>query len=66
MNIGQSKIPAAVAERQTFVIDTHQMQDGGMEVVDVYLPVDGVPAEVIGRAMNVPPPFTPPPAMQSV
>ena len=26
-----------------------------MEVVDVYLPVDGVPAEVIGRAMNVPP-----------
>ena len=36
MNIGEAEISSGVAVGKFFVIQSHQMQDGGMEVVDVH------------------------------
>jgi len=52
MHVGQSKIPPAVAVRQLRVINSHQMQDGGVQIVDMNFVLDRVPAEFIRRAVN--------------
>ena len=35
MDIRQSEVPALVLERQPFVIDSHLVKDGCLEVVDM-------------------------------
>jgi hypothetical protein len=49
--IGQAVIPAAVAVRQLLVIEPHEVEDGGVQVVDVHLAVDGGAAVLIGLAV---------------
>ena len=44
-NVGQAEVAAAVAVGQSFVVDAHEVEDRGVEVVDVDLVLDGVPAE---------------------
>ena len=39
MNIGQTEVPSSVAEGQSFVIHSQQMQDGGVKIVDVNLAI---------------------------
>ena len=51
MHIRQSIIAAAEAIGQFFVVDAHQVQDGGVQVVDVDFVVLGVPAEFVGGAV---------------
>ena len=36
MDVGQSEVSAAPAVSQSFVIQPHQAQDCGMEIVDVH------------------------------
>src|SRR5205814_5596607 len=45
-------IAPAVAVRQLLVVDAHEMEDGGVQVMDVDLVLDGVPAELVGGAVN--------------
>lgn len=42
MHIGQPIVPPAEAKRQAFVIESHEMQDRGVQVVDVD-PVQAAP-----------------------
>ncbi len=51
-DIGQAVVAAAVAVGQLFVVDAHQVQDGGVEIVDVDFVFHGVPAEFVGRAVG--------------
>ena len=46
MHIGEAVVAATVAIGKTFVIEAHEMQDGGVQVVDVNFVFDGVPAEL--------------------
>ena len=41
-----------VLEGQSFVIETEEMEHGGMQVIDVDFAIDGVVAEVVGCSMN--------------
>jgi hypothetical protein len=41
MNVGQTEIAAAVAVGQLFVIKAHQVQDGGVQVVNMQRALDG-------------------------
>ena len=52
MHIGQAIIPAAVAVGQAFVIKAYLMQDRGVQVVDVDLVLDRVPAVFVGRSVD--------------
>ena len=65
VNIGQAVVAARVAVGQLFVVEPQQVQDGGVQVVDVDPLLDGVPANssVAPCAM---PPRTPPPASHIV
>jgi hypothetical protein len=47
MHIGQTVIAAGVAEGQLFVVETHLMQYCSVQVVDVNLVADRVPAEFV-------------------
>ena len=48
MDVGQSEIASRVAIRQAFVIQSHQMEDGGVEVVHVNSILDGSESEYVG------------------
>ena len=52
MHIGQSIVAAAEAERQSFMIESHQMQHRGVQVVNVNFVIDRVPAKFVCRSMN--------------
>ena len=39
MDVGEAELAALVAESEPFVVDAEEMEDGGVEIVDV----DGVP-----------------------
>ena len=54
VHVGEAKIPAGVAVGQPGVIKTEQMQDRGVQVVDVDLPLDRPKAEFVRGAMHVP------------
>ena len=54
MHIGQSKIPPAISMGKTLMIEPHQMQDGGMKVVQVHLVFDRIPTKFIGCTMDMP------------
>ena len=47
VHIGQPKISTAVAVGQFFVIQTHQMQDGGVQVVNMHFVFDSGETEFI-------------------
>lgn len=47
MNIGQSSLQAIVVIRQPLVIQTHEVEDGGVEVVDGDGVFFGFGAEVV-------------------
>ena len=50
-DIGQPEIAACVAIRQTFVVEAQQVQDRGVQVVNVDLVLRSVVAVVVGRAV---------------
>ena len=52
MHIGQAEVSAAVAIGQAFVIETQQVQDRGVQVVDVDGVLGGHVAELIGVAVG--------------
>src|SRR6516165_10125291 len=53
MDVGQAEIAPAVAESQPFMVETHQVQDGGMQVVVVDAVFDGAVAELVGGAVDM-------------
>src|SRR5262249_47360737 len=52
MYVGESKIAAAISIRQLLVIQTEQVENGRVQVMDVDAVVDGVHAELVGRAVH--------------
>jgi len=52
MNVCQPEIAAAVAVREAFVVDAELMEDRGPHVVDGAFFLDGVIAEIVGRAVD--------------
>src|SRR5439155_3094298 len=52
VDIGQSEVPAAVAEGELLVVHAHEVQEGGVQVVDVHLILDGIEAELVGGAVG--------------
>src|SRR5207237_8140233 len=53
-NVCQPVIPAPVEVGQQLVVHAHQVQDAGVQIVDVDLVLDGGVAEVVGGAVGVP------------
>ena len=53
MHIGQAEIAAGVAVGELLVIEAQQVQDRGVQVVDVDRVFDGLEAEFVGRAVDV-------------
>ncbi len=53
MHVGQAEIAAAVAIRQPLVVEAHEVQNGGVQVVDVDAVLDGCDAEFVGGAVDV-------------
>ena len=51
VHVGQPELPALVLERQPLVVDAHQVQDGGVQVVDVHRVFSDVVAERIGLSV---------------
>src|SRR5579883_711862 len=47
--VRQAEIPAAVAVGQPLVVDAEQVQDGGVQVVDVDPVLDRVHPDLVGR-----------------
>src|SRR6187401_3188153 len=47
-HVGEAEVAAAVAVGQALVVDAHEVQNRRVQVVDVDLVLDGVPAEVVG------------------
>ena len=47
MDIGQPEVASAIAVGEFFVIDTHEVQQRGVKIVDVHPFFGGVPAELI-------------------
>src|SRR5690606_21482186 len=54
MHIRQPEIAPRVAIRQAFVIESQQMQHGGMQVVDGHRVLDRAEAELVSRPVNRP------------
>ena len=52
MHIRQPTLNTVVVERQTLVVETQEMQDGRVEIVDVHAACDGVHAELVRRAVH--------------
>src|SRR5690242_13234040 len=51
MYVGETVVAAGVAIGEPLVIQTQEMQDRRVEVVNRHAPLDGVPTEVVGRAV---------------
>ena len=52
MNVGQAAVDAVMAERETGVVDSHQMEDCRVQVVTVGLVRGGPPGPGIALAMG--------------
>ena len=48
VNIGQTKTASLILEGEPLVVDAHQVQEGGVEVVDVDAVFSDVVAELVG------------------
>ena len=56
VNVGQAAVDAVVAERELGVVDPHQVQDRGVEVVAVGLARGGPPGPGVALAVSRRPP----------
>ena len=65
LDIGQAEVAALVAVGQARVVDPQEVEDGGVQVVDVDRVLDDVVGEVVGLAVGDPR-LMPPPAIQMV
>ncbi len=54
MNVGQAEVSTLEAKRQAGVVESQQMQQRGMQVVDVDRVADDVESEFVCFAMNIP------------
>lgn len=52
-DVRQPVVAACVAVRELFVIDAQQVQDCGLEIVDMDWILGNVEAKIIGRSMSV-------------
>ena len=52
-HIGQAVVAARVAVGEPLVVDAEQVQDRGLQIVDVDGVLDDVVAEVVGAAVDV-------------
>ena len=50
VNVGQAEVAALIFERELFVLNTQQMQNCGVKIVDVHGVADDVVAIVVGFA----------------
>jgi hypothetical protein len=50
-NVGQSKVATAVAKSEFFVIESEEMQESGVQIINVHTIFDGLVAEVIGSTV---------------
>ena len=50
--VSEAEVAALAAEGEPFVVDAHEVEDGGMEVVDVDLVLDGCETEFIRGAVG--------------
>lgn len=46
-DIGESEVAAGVAEGELFVIESEEVQDGGVEIVDVHAVMNGAKPEFV-------------------
>src|SRR5262245_3951656 len=53
VDVGQPKIAARIAVRESLVVEPEQVQNRGVQIVDVHAILDRAEAELIGRAMHV-------------
>ena len=54
MDVRQTIISAAKAVGQTFVVESHQVQYCGVQIMHVDDVLNGVPAEIVGGSVNHP------------
>jgi len=52
VHVGETEVPSCVAVSELFVVESHDVQDGGMEVVDVDQVFHNVVTDVVGFAVN--------------
>ena len=52
MNIGQAEVPSSVPEGESFVIHSQQMEDCGVEVVDVNFSLAGEETVLVGGTVG--------------
>src|SRR5262245_48893696 len=52
VHVSQAVIAATIAVGQLFVVDAHEMKYGSVQVVDMHLFFDRIPAEVVGGAVD--------------
>src|SRR5690242_5431777 len=52
VHVGQAEVSPRVAVRQPLVVQPHQVQDGRVQVVDVYLVLDRPEAELVRRPVR--------------
>ena len=53
VHVGQAEVAAGVAVGELLVVEAQQVQDRGVQVVDVDRVLDGLEAELVGRAVDV-------------
>ena len=66
VDVGQAEVAALEAVGQLGVVEAQQVQDRGLQVVDVDAVLDGVEAELVGLADGRGRGLTPPPASHMV
>src|SRR5262249_27051733 len=52
VDVGQAEVAAGVPERQPLVVQTHEMKNGRVQVVDVDAVLDGTEAELVRRPVG--------------
>src|SRR5882724_4239860 len=52
VHVRQAIVAPSIEESLLGVVDAHQVQDRGVQVVDMDLVLHGVPAELVGRAIR--------------
>ena len=53
VHVGEAEVAALEAVGELLVVEAEQVQDGGVQVVDVDLALDDAEAEFVGRAVDV-------------
>ena len=53
VDVGQAEVAAGVAVGEGLVVEAEEVEDRGVEVVDVDLVLDGLEAELVGGAVDV-------------